>query len=280
MVKRLRFPLSAEQLELLLAFESASGLQALARLLAKDPSVVSRNIQRIAEHGPVLSKMGGRWQLTPLGKQVNSHTRNYLNELGELGLPSPTAGKKPDASFAHAALAIVNAQEGLLGRMPASRRPVDAEAKLARVLQRWRTNRAPVFHIRHRSENPRSAFFKDAAGYEFLTAFRPVPGEPVLCKSGASAFAGTTFASKLEATGISAIVLAGFTANECIDATARDAHEAGFTTFVAGDATASIDVTAPDGTYYAAEKIHKLILANIHSHSARVLTTADILEST
>jgi nicotinamidase-related amidase len=40
-------------------------------------------------------------------------------------------------------------------------------------------------------------------------------------------------------------VLVGFTANDCIEATARDSFEKGFNTYVVGDATAMFDFVLP-----------------------------------
>ncbi len=60
-MSRLKFSLNSDQLELLLAFENAKGLGHLAELMARDPSVVSRNLQRIAEDYPVLIKVKGHW---------------------------------------------------------------------------------------------------------------------------------------------------------------------------------------------------------------------------
>jgi predicted transcriptional regulator len=65
-VNRLKFNLNSDQLELLLAFENAKGLGHLAELMARDPSVISRNLQRVAEDYPVLKKVKGRWEITPL----------------------------------------------------------------------------------------------------------------------------------------------------------------------------------------------------------------------
>ena len=73
------------------------------------------------------------------------------------------------------------------------------------------------------------------------------------------------------------VILVGFTANECIDATAKDAAAIGFTTFVVGDATATFDLRDSSGKLMKAERIHKLILANINSFYAKVINTVDIL---
>ncbi|MBK6695391.1 MAG: substrate-binding domain-containing protein [Myxococcales bacterium] len=72
------FGLSSEQCELLLAFETAPSLEALARALSRDASVLSRQLQRIAQDTPALEKTHGRWRLTPLGKQLAAWTRDAI----------------------------------------------------------------------------------------------------------------------------------------------------------------------------------------------------------
>ena len=81
---RLKFKLTSEQLELLLAFENSQGLTQLAEAMTKDPSVISRNLQRIAEELPVLKKVKGRWEMTPLGVQINAQTEAYIKLQTEL----------------------------------------------------------------------------------------------------------------------------------------------------------------------------------------------------
>jgi DNA-binding transcriptional LysR family regulator len=70
------FSLSSEQCEILLAFEDAGSLARLAEALANDISSVSRKLQAIARSAPLLEKQGGRWRLTPLGRQLNHWTRD------------------------------------------------------------------------------------------------------------------------------------------------------------------------------------------------------------
>lgn len=73
-----RFPLSSQDCEILLAFESRKSLQALADSMAKDISVVSRNLKAISERAPVIEKQSGKWVLTPQGKAVNRWTREAI----------------------------------------------------------------------------------------------------------------------------------------------------------------------------------------------------------
>ncbi|MNL66180.1 Isochorismatase family protein [compost metagenome] len=69
----------------------------------------------------------------------------------------------------------------------------------------------------------------------------------------------------------------GFTANECIDATARDAAALGFLTQVVSDATAMFDMQGPNGKLLKADRLHKLTMANLNAFYAKVLKTSDLI---
>jgi len=90
---------------------------------------------------------------------------------------------------------------------------------------------------------------------------------------------GTDLEVELTRRSASAVVLAGFTANECIDATARDANAAGLDVFVVGDATASFDLRGPDGRLLAAERVHALTLANLNAFVAEVVQTEEVVRT-
>lgn len=84
-----RFGLTSEQCELLLAFETSPSLEALARALGRDASVLSRQLQRIAQDTPALEKTHGRWRLTPLGKQLATWARDAIaSQRRALGQPT------------------------------------------------------------------------------------------------------------------------------------------------------------------------------------------------
>ncbi len=84
-----RFGLTSEQCELLVAFETAPSLEALARVLGRDASVLSRQLQRIAQEAPALEKTHGRWRLTPLGRQLASWARDAIvSQRRALGQPT------------------------------------------------------------------------------------------------------------------------------------------------------------------------------------------------
>ncbi len=279
---RLRFALTSDQLELLLAFEQSKGLGELAEIMAKDPSVVSRSLQRLAEDYPVLKKNKGRWEITPLGQQINEHTRAFLAKhaevLSEFGKTTNSNIREiDDKTF----LIIVNAQKGLLDASGVGGHNFSgdssAERNILHILQHWRSRRRGVVHVKHTSSNPNSRFFRNAPGCEILTSLAPLENELIIEKEKSSAFGDTSLEGLLAQRNCTSVVLVGFTANECIDATARDAVGLGFTAIVIGDATATFDLRDPSGKLVKAERVHRLTLANISALYAKVLNTADLI---
>lgn len=226
---------------------------------------MSRGLQRLAEDLPVLEKRGRRWELTELGKKVNAETRAYLD-----GLKKAISASQPAASsLQDAVLVVINAQRGLQAGGEA------AQGQVLRLLRHWRAQDRRVVHVKHVSQDPRSPFHRGSQGSEFLSALAPGAQEPVVEKTQASAFAGTELPKLLQ--DARTLVLAGFTANECIDATAKDAAAAGWSVLVAGDATAMFDFTGIDGKLVKADRVHRLVLENLHALCARVVATDDLL---
>ncbi len=277
-MNRLQFSLSSDQLELLLAFEESEGLGKLAETMGRDPSVISRSLQRIAEEYPVLIKVKGRWELTPLGRQTNELTKKFIGDQSQL-LPVEKMNRtEEDKIFGKSVLIVINAQKGLLDSTQEGRNNSEAEKNISKLLEFWRQNKKIIFHIQHISENPSSIFYKSSSGSEFLPSCAPQNDEEIFEKTKSSAFAETQLENRLKGLEPDNIMLVGFTANECIDATAKDAASLGFSSFVVGDATAMFDLRGPDGKLIKAERVHKLTLANINAYYAKVIQTGDLVK--
>lgn len=273
---RIKFSLTSDQLELLVAFEQCGGLTKLAAFMAKDPSVISRNLQRLAEDASVITKVDGRWQLSALGRQISSKTVSFCEDLNR-ALASPEERAEQTLSLAHAALVIINAQVALSSKSLGNRSNADAEVNLMKLIGRFRNLGRPIIHVRHISQSPTSLFYRSSPSAGFMEGLGPEKDEVVLDKQKSSAFADTALLNALNERDIDTVIIAGFTANECIDATARQAGDFGFTSVVVGDATATFDIYGPDGKLHLAERIHALTLANLHNHFAVVVNTADLM---
>jgi DNA-binding transcriptional LysR family regulator len=79
-----RFPLSSDQCEILCALDACKSIGALAEFLKRDPSVVSRQLKKIAETAPVLEKIQGRWTITSIGHQVILWTKDSSTALSRI----------------------------------------------------------------------------------------------------------------------------------------------------------------------------------------------------
>jgi nicotinamidase-related amidase len=279
MHKRIRFSLSSEQCELLEAFETAGSLSELARIMAKDVSVVSRNLQALAESG-VLEKVNGRWTITTLGRQVNHWTRSaaasqakIIDQQARLRFLD---GKQPHIT-ATTALILVGVQKGFEDPAWGPRNNLDAEDNMLRLLSAWRRKDLPIYHVPHHSKEPNSPLRGTTQGVEIKDFATPLKGEIILPKVGNSAFVGTDLEKMLKAQGCDAMVLCGFTTNHCIDATARMAGDLGFSTLVVSDACVAFDRMSFDGTLVRADQTHKVVMSNLHQEFATVTESEAVL---
>lgn len=274
-----RFPLDSAQLELLLAFEATSGLSELSAALHRDPSVVSRALQKLAGDAPVLTKARGRWLLTPLGRQINQYTRKFLDDLRQL-LPSPEGKLDPVRQAIQrrsACLLLVNAQRAFQDPFFGPCSNPESFSTIGRVLTRWRHVGLPVMHVRHLANDPTHPFFMDAVGAKFMDGLEPRPGEVVMNKYSASAFGGTGLGEELAKRQIDTVILAGFTASECIDATAKSANELGLGVVVLTDGVGTFDIQTKDGGTLPAQEVHAFTLAVLGNGIAELATASEVM---
>ncbi|MBI1244258.1 MAG: isochorismatase family protein [Alphaproteobacteria bacterium] len=152
-----------------------------------------------------------------------------------------------------------------------------AEANIGKLLDAWRRARQPVVHVRHDSKSSDSGYRPGQAGNDFKTDFAPLTGERVEPKRTNSAFIGTGLESYLRNAGPPAVVIAGVSTSNSVEATVRMSGNLGFRTFLAGDACWTFDKTLADGRTIPAEDVHALSLANLDGEYARVVDTAWLL---
>lgn len=155
----------------------------------------------------------------------------------------------------------------------------DAVAKIADLLDAFRRQRAPIFHIRHEGTRPNSSFRPDGTGFPVKDEARERDGEPVIVKRVNSAFIGTDLESRLRADGIKSVVICGATTNHCVETTTRMAGNLGFDTRLVRDATWTFDRVGPDGDAHSAEAIHTMTLSNLNGEFARIVTAAEAVAS-
>lgn len=177
----------------------------------------------------------------------------------------------------NAALLVIDMQQAIDAPYWGPRNNPDAESHIAALLQHWRQQKRPLYHIRHDSTESHSAYRPGQPGHEFKPEAMPQPGETVIAKRGHSAFIGTRLERQLREAGQSAVVLCGVLTHNSVEATARHAADLGFTVYLAGDACWAVDKALADGRVVKAELVHALSLANLSGEYATITTTAELL---
>ncbi|HEU5096925.1 MAG TPA: cysteine hydrolase family protein [Reyranella sp.] len=177
------------------------------------------------------------------------------------------------ATMVDGVLLIVDAQreytDGLLP-LTGVQAAVDA---LAVLLDKARSAKAPVIHVRHKG--PGKAFNPSSTGYEIVKQLAPRDGETVVDKGLPNAFAGTELAKHLAGTGRKNLIVGGFMTHMCISATVRSATDHGFMCTVAADTVATRDLPdATNGATISAEAVNKITLAALSDRFAWIVPKA------
>jgi len=149
----------------------------------------------------------------------------------------------------------------------------NAEIKASELLNIWRENNLPIYHIKHCSSISTSLLHETNAGNEFKDLVSPIEGEPIIKKNVNSAFIGTDLKERLDMAKIRKLVIVGLTTDHCVSTTTRMAGNLGYETYLVSDATATFNKKGVDGQNYPAELIHETALASLNEEFATVVTT-------
>ncbi|MCE7063870.1 cysteine hydrolase family protein [Dyadobacter sp. CY326] len=160
-----------------------------------------------------------------------------------------------------------------------SRNNPNAEANAKHLLEHWRANHLPLYHIQHISVNPDAKHGANSPGHAFMDIFQPLPGETIVQKSVNSAFIGTDLKEQLDSKGIRTLVIAGLTTDHCVSTTTRMAGNLGYETFIVADATATFGKTGINGQHYDGEMMHQTALAQLNGEFATVVYTQQVIDS-
>jgi nicotinamidase-related amidase len=153
----------------------------------------------------------------------------------------------------------------------------DAVDNIARLLDAFRRQGLPIFHIRHASTEEDSALRPERSGYQPIPQAHERPGEPVLVKHVNSAFIGTDLEKRLRDAGHRTLVIAGITTNHCVETTTRMAGNLGFQARLVGDACYTFDRIGFDGRAESAEAIHAMTMSNLDGEFAAIVTTDAVI---
>lgn len=154
----------------------------------------------------------------------------------------------------------------------------DAETAIAALLAGFRNAGLPVLHVLHHGTHPEDPHHPDHPGAQPMAVARPAGDEPVIIKTGSSAFIGTDLSERLAALGNPPLVVAGGAANYCVESTVRMAGNLGHRVTVAADGLINYQKTLRDGRIMPPEDVLALTLAHLDEEFATISDSATILE--
>ena len=166
------------------------------------------------------------------------------------------------------ALLIVDIQEFYFpgGRMQLVN-PELAGMNAGLLLDHFRMNGLPVYHVRHNFE----------PGGDIHPYVKPRENEPVISKDQVNAFNGTGLLEIMQADSVQQLVICGMQTHMCLEAAVRAAHDLGFTCLVASDACATRALQYEEHII-SANNVHYSTLNTLQGTYARVLSTDAILK--
>jgi nicotinamidase-related amidase len=185
----------------------------------------------------------------------------------------------PDPLPPDAVLLVIDVQKAIDHPNWGERNNPRAEQNIAALLDAWRTTRRPIYHIRHDSVEPASAYRPGQAGNEFKPEAQPIQGETVVVKHTNSAFIATDLEARLRAAGQSVLIVTGVITNNSVEATVRMAGNLGFATFLVEDAVFTFGRKDWSGVFLTADEVHAMSLANLHGEYCTVTRTTAVLNA-
>jgi nicotinamidase-related amidase len=153
----------------------------------------------------------------------------------------------------------------------------EAAANCRRLLDAFRDEAAPLFHIQHIATRPGATFFvADTPGCKINNQVQPREDETVVIKHFPSAFRDTELQSLLQQADVEELVICGAMTHMCVDTTTRAAFDLGFRCHVIADACATRDLEF-DGRQVKAAAVQDAFMAALGMPFAQISSTEQFL---
>ncbi|WP_428027066.1 cysteine hydrolase family protein [Arcobacter sp.] len=156
--------------------------------------------------------------------------------------------------------------------------PMEASLKAKKVLEYFRKNNMPVFHVQHINIRKGATFFlPNTKGVEIHENVKPLKSEIIIEKNFPNSFLQTTLESELEKLDIKELVICGMMSHMCVDSTTRAAFDLGFDCTVIHDACTTKDLVFQDKKVNASD-VHNSFMAALGSVFAKMVSVEEALK--
>ncbi|MFA6742123.1 MAG: cysteine hydrolase family protein [Arcobacteraceae bacterium] len=156
--------------------------------------------------------------------------------------------------------------------------PVEASLKAKELLDYFRKNKMPVFHVQHINLRKGATYFlPNTKGVQIHENVKPFENEIIIEKNFPNSFLETSLESELEKQNIKELVICGMMSHMCIDSTTRAAFDLGFDCTLAHDACTTKDLEF-FGEKIKANDVHNSFMSALGSVFAKVVSENEILK--
>lgn len=155
--------------------------------------------------------------------------------------------------------------------------PMEASLKAKELLEYFRKNSMPIFHIQHINLRKGATYFLlNTKGVEIHENVKPLEDEIIIEKNFPNSFLQTNLESELEKQNIKELVICGMMSHMCIDSTTRAAFDLGFDCTVAHDACTTKDLEFL-GKNIKASEVHNSFMSSLGSVFAKLAKVENIV---
>ena len=156
--------------------------------------------------------------------------------------------------------------------------PMEASLKAKKLLEYFRKNQMPVFHVQHINLRKGATYFlPNTKGVDIHENVKPLENEIVIQKNFPNSFLETNLEVELEKLIVNELVICGMMSHMCIDSTTRAAFDLGFDCIITHDACTTKDLVFLDKKVKASE-VHNSFMSALGSVFARVVSVDEILK--
>lgn len=153
----------------------------------------------------------------------------------------------------------------------------EASLKAKKLLEYFRKNSLPVFHIQHINVKKGATFFlPDTKGVQIHENVKPLDNEIIIEKNFPNSFLQTDLETKLENQNIKELVICGMMSHMCVDSTTRAAFDLGFDVTVAYDSCTTKNLEF-NGKIIKHSDVHNSFMAALKAVFAKLETVEDII---
>lgn len=157
--------------------------------------------------------------------------------------------------------------------------PMEASLKAKELLEYFRENSMPIFHVQHINLREGAKYFlPNSKGVEIHEHVKPLENEIIIEKNFPNSFLKTKLESELKKQNIKELVICGMMSHMCIDSTTRAAFDLGYVCTVVHDACTTKDLEFL-GKKVKANEVHNSFMSALGSMFARVVEVDEIFKN-